>query len=101
MELLMTGNMITASEALQLGLVNHVTSAEELLPQTKALLQTIVSKAPLAITRIIELVNAASYQPNMGLQQEVERFGELFDTADAKEGATAFLEKRKAQFTGH
>lgn len=101
MELLMTGNMITAAEAQQLGLVNHVTTPEELLPQTKALLQTILSKAPLAITRIIELVNTASYQPNAGLQQEVERFGELFDTTDAKEGATAFLEKRKAQFTGH
>ena len=61
MELLMTGNMITAAEAQQLGLVNHVTSPEDLLPQTKALLQTILSKAPLAINRIIYLVKTASY----------------------------------------
>ena len=101
MELLMTGNMVTATEAQQLGLVNYVTTAADLLPQTKALLHTILSKAPLAITRIIELVNTATYQPQEGLQQEVQRFGELFDTADAKEGASAFLEKRKAQFTGH
>lgn len=101
MELLMTGNMITAAEAQQLGLVNHVTSPEDLLPQTKALLQTILSKAPLAITRIIDLVNTASYAPEEGLKKEVTLFGELFDTADAKEGANAFLEKRKAQFTGH
>ncbi|QGW27598.1 enoyl-CoA hydratase/isomerase family protein [Phnomibacter ginsenosidimutans] len=101
MELLMTGNMITAAEAQQLGLVNHVTSPEDLLPQTKALLQTILSKAPLAITRIIDLVNTASYAPEEGLEKEVTLFGELFDTADAKEGANAFLEKRKAQFTGH
>lgn len=101
MELLMTGNMITAAEAQQIGLVNHVTSPEDLLPQTKALLQTILSKAPLAITRIIDLVNTASYAPEEGLEKEVTLFGELFDTADAKEGANAFLEKRKAQFTGH
>lgn len=101
MELLMTGNMINAAEAHQLGLVNHVTTPEELLSQTKALLQTIIAKAPLAISRIIELVNTASFAPEEGLAKEVTLFGELFDTADAKEGATAFLEKRKAQFSGH
>jgi enoyl-CoA hydratase len=100
MELMLTGNMISASEALALGLVNHITTPEELLSKTEAIVQTIIAKAPLAISRIIDLVNVASYTPQVGLQKEVTAFGELFDTDDVKEGATAFLEKRKPQFSG-
>jgi enoyl-CoA hydratase len=100
MELIMTGNMIDAKEALQLGLVNYVTGAEELLPKAKELLQVINSRAPLAIERVIALVNTAARGEDGGLQREINAFGELFDTADAKEGAAAFLEKRKAVFTG-
>lgn len=100
MELMMTGNMIDANEALKLGLVNHVTLPENLLAETKKILLTIISKAPLAISEVIELVNHAAYGKADGLQKEMEAFGKLFDTADAKEGANAFLEKRKANFTG-
>lgn len=100
MELMMTGNMIDANEALRLGLVNYVTTAENLLPETKKILQTIMSKAPLAIAHVIELTNYAAYGNTDGLQKEIETFGKLFDSADVKEGATAFLEKRKANFTG-
>jgi enoyl-CoA hydratase len=100
MELMLTGSMITASEALALGLVNHVTTAEELLPKTIAIVENILTKAPLAISRVISLVNTACYTPHLGLKEEVKSFGELFDTADAKEGTTAFLEKRKPQFFG-
>lgn len=100
MELMMTGSMIDAAQALQLGLVNYVTSPEELLPKTKALLDLILTKAPLAIAKIIELTNLAAIGDPGGLQKEAAAFGELFDTSDSKEGAAAFLEKRKAIFKG-
>ena len=100
MELMMTGAMIDAQEAKQIGLVNHVTTAEELLPKTLSLLTQIISKAPLAIENIIRLANVANLGDPTGLEQEMYAFGKLFDTADAKEGAAAFLEKRKAVFTG-
>ncbi|MCU0334859.1 MAG: enoyl-CoA hydratase-related protein [Chitinophagaceae bacterium] len=99
-ELLLTGQMIGADEALQLGLVNYVTAPEELLHKTMELLQTIHSKAPLAVKAILDLVNTATYQPASGLAAEVAAFGQLFDTADVKEGTAAFLEKRKPTFTG-
>lgn len=100
MELMMTGNMIDASEAKQLGLVNYVTPAETLLEKAKQLLQLINSKAPIAIRHVIALTNKAARGDEDGLQKEIDAFGELFDTKDAKEGAAAFLEKRKAGFTG-
>ncbi|HMC84618.1 MAG TPA: enoyl-CoA hydratase-related protein [Chitinophagaceae bacterium] len=100
MELMMTGNMIDATEAKQLGLVNYVTTAEELLAKTSALLQIINSKAPIAIKHVIALTNIAARGDEDGLQKEINAFGELFDTKDAKEGAAAFLEKRKADFKG-
>jgi enoyl-CoA hydratase len=100
MELTMTGNLIDANEALRLGLANHVTTPENLLVETKKILQTIISKAPLAIAEVITLINHAAYGKADGLQKEIEAFGKLFGTADAKEGATAFFEKRKANFIG-
>lgn len=100
MELTMTGNMIDANEALRLGLINHVTTPENLLTETNKILQTIISKAPIAIAEVITLINHAAYGKADGLQKEMEAFGKLFDTADAKEGAKAFLEKRKTNFTG-
>ena len=100
MELMLSGNMIAAAEACQLGLVNQVTPAEELLPKTTELLQTIISKAPLALKSVIELVNIAAVGEADGLEKEINAFGALFDTSDAKEGAAAFMEKRKAVFTG-
>ncbi|HSC53135.1 MAG TPA: enoyl-CoA hydratase-related protein [Phnomibacter sp.] len=100
MELMLTGNMISAEEALTLGLVNYVTPAEELLPKAQSILQHIITKAPLALSQVISLVNKAAYTPEGGLEAEIEAFGQLFDTADVKEGATAFLEKRKPNFTG-
>lgn len=100
MELLLTGNMITAATALQLGLVNEVTTADKLLDTAKALLQLIHTKAPLAISQCIALVNKATYEPDGGLKAEMEAFGKLMNTADAKEGTAAFLSKRKAEFKG-
>ena len=100
MELLMTGNMIDANTALQYGLVNHVVPHEELLLKAKSILDIINSKAPLAIAGCIKAANAVFDETKNGYDVEINSFGELFDTADAKEGAAAFLEKRKANFTG-
>jgi len=100
MELLLTGNMLDAPTALQYGLVNHLVSQEELLNKTKAILAIINSKAPLAIAACIKAANAVFDETKNGLALEIDLFGTLFDTADAKEGAAAFLEKRKANFTG-
>lgn len=100
MELLMTSNMIDANTALQYGLVNHVVPHEELLLKAKSILDVINSKAPLAVAGCIKAANAVFDETKNGYAVEINNFGELFDTADAKEGAAAFLEKRKANFTG-
>lgn len=100
MELMMTGSIIDAMEAKQLGLVNYVTEVDALLEKTKEILQLINSKAPLALAQVIALTNMAAYGAPDGLQKEIAAFGQLFDTADAREGAAAFLEKRKANFKG-
>ncbi len=100
LEMLMTGNMIDAATALQYGLVNYVVKDEELLDKTKTILKTIISKAPLAISRCIAAANAAYDPQKNGYDIELKAFGECFGTEDMKEGAAAFLEKRKADFKG-
>jgi len=100
MELQMTAHLVDAAEALQIGLVNHVTSAETLLERTRDILTIIQSKAPVAVGKVIECVNSAAGNQLSGFDKEVAAFGDCFVTADMKEGTTAFLEKRKANFTG-
>ena len=106
MELQMTAHLIDATEALQSGLVNHVTTAETLLERTKDILTIIMSKAPFAISKIIECINIAVVSDSSftngknGYDKEIQAFGDCFITEDMKEGTAAFLEKRKANFTG-
>ena len=100
LELLMTGNLIDAQSALQYGLVNHVSVGDELLNATKSILGTINTKAPLAIAKCIAAANATYNHTVDGYAAEIEYFGECFATEDMNEGATAFLEKRKANFKG-
>ena len=99
LELLMTGNLINAETALRYGLVNHVVKQEELLDKTKSILQTSITKAPIAISHCISAVNAG-VDNNNGYEAEMEAFGECFATEDMKEGAAAFLERRKPVFKG-
>ena len=100
LEMQMTGGIINAPEALQWGLVNYITSPEELLAKTKEIMVTIQGKAPFAVGNIIACVNASMDNSINGFDKEVTAFGECFVTDDMKEGTTAFLEKRKAVFTG-
>ena len=100
MEMLMSGNMIDANTALQYGLVNYVVPGDELLNKVKSILELINSKAPLAVAACIKASNAVFDETTNGYQTEIDAFGECFITEDMKEGTTAFLEKRKAEFKG-
>jgi enoyl-CoA hydratase len=101
LELLLTGGMIDAQEAWRIGLVNRVVPADQLLAESTRLLQTILENGPLAVRACLELVDAGL---DMGLDEalrvEASWFGLLSATADMHEGTRAFLEKRKAVFTG-
>jgi enoyl-CoA hydratase len=99
MQLIMTGETFTAEEAMQWGLVNAVVPQEQLAEKVKGILQLINSKAPLAITKVIESINNFDHN-QQGYDFEIQRFGDCFATEDKKEGTLAFLEKRKPVFTG-
>ena len=99
-ELLMTADMIGAEEALRHGLVNYIVPAGEEVMKAKELIEKIATKAPLAISKIIETVNAYFEDGEDGFGREVSAFGECCGTADFIEGAAAFVEKRKANFIG-
>lgn len=97
LELMMTADMIGAHEALQIGLVNHVTPTEQVIAKAREILNKINQKAPIAIAKVISSANAV-YQK--GYESEAEGFAISAATEDFKEGASAFLEKRKANFQG-
>jgi enoyl-CoA hydratase len=101
MELIMTAGMIPADEAYRIGLVNHVVPQAELIEFTKSVAQKIMKNSPVAIGKAIEAVNANFTDGINGFETEIKNFGKCFGTGDFKEGTTAFLEKRKADFKGN
>ena len=100
MELIMTAGMISANEAKDVGLVNHVTTQEELLSFTQKIAEKIMRNSPLAIAAAIKAVNANFDVEKNGFDVEIQAFGNCFGTPDFIEGTSAFLEKRKPNFPG-
>jgi enoyl-CoA hydratase len=101
LEILLTGDMVSAQRAYEIGLVNRVVPAAELLAEAKKLAHTLASKAPIAVRYIIEAVNQGLDAPfPVGEFLETSLFGAIASSADMKEGTKAFLEKRKAVWQG-
>lgn len=101
MELIMTAGMIDANTALSYGLVNHVTTQEELLPLAEKIASKIMRNSSVAIAAAIASINAGFEDGENGFDTEVTEFGNCFGTADFKEGTQAFLQKRKPNFPGN
>ncbi|MCL4123298.1 UNVERIFIED_CONTAM: hypothetical protein GTU68_029697 [Idotea baltica] len=101
MEMVMTAGMIDANTAKDYGLVNHVTTLEELMPLAEKIANRIMRNSSVAIGKAIKAINANYIDGKNGFKVEIKQFGKCFGTEDFKEGTTAFLEKRKADFPGN
>lgn len=101
MQVAVTGDMLSAEEALQVGLVNEVCAPEDLLNRAKMVGTTIASRAPLAVSVIKKTIqNTYGLPVADAMAMEQKEFGQLFTSQDCQEGTTAFIEKRKPNFTG-
>lgn len=100
-EMIVTADMMNAQDAYKWGLVNYVTTSEELLNKCLDITSKISSKSPTAIKTAIKVINAGYNNKLNGYEVEIEEFGKSFGTGDFKEGVAAFLEKRKANFQGN
>ncbi len=101
LELLLTGDQITAQDAYRIGLVNRVVPAAELMTEARKLAAVLASKPPIAVRYILEAVHRGTEQPLREAQVfEATLFGLVASTDDMREGTSAFLQKRKPEFKG-
>lgn len=101
LEMILTGSMVDAQTALDKGLANHVVEPDELMDKAKEIAQAAASRGPVALKLAIEAVNAGiEMDQEDGERLEAALFGTLFATEDTREGLSAFLEKRAANFKG-
>ena len=99
-EMITTASIIDAQKALDSGLVNHVVPTDQLLETAKSIAGKITKNSPVAISAALKAINANYQKTTNGYDVEIKAFGACFATQDFKEGTSAFLEKRKANFSG-
>jgi len=101
LELILTGAPVTADEAVRIGLVNRVVPAAALMAEVRSLAAQLAARAPVAVRYILSAINDGLEMPfSEACNFEATLFGLVASTDDMREGTRAFLEKRKAQFTG-
>ena len=101
LEILLSGKNITAKKAESIGLINKVVPLEELIPTVEKLALSIIKNSSMAVSATIKAVNQGeSDSINIGLHKEMTEFSRLFNTKDAHEGLSAFIEKRTPNYTG-
>lgn len=100
-EMMFTSQPITGLDAVAWGIANKAFKEEELMDSVKQIAETIAKKSPIALEKTIQLINYGKHERFYeGVKKEADYFGEVFGTQDAKEGITAFIEKRTPVFEG-
>lgn len=100
LEIILSGDMIDANEAYRIGLVNQLCDPDNLVEAADKMLERIFLRSPSAVSAAISAVNSAQKEGVDGFEVEINQFSNCFSSADFKEGVSAFMEKRKPQFTG-